>query len=137
MKKILPALVLFSLLTVLLTPAVASANGPVEECQLKHDLSEIDAACAKGATVDETATKAWGMCCMLDAVYTATDWIFVVLMAFVAIMIIWGGVTLVTAGGAPEKVTSGRNYIVYALIGFAIALLAKALPAIVRALLGM
>jgi len=136
MKKILLALVLISFLAVLLAP-VALANGPVEECKLKHDLTAIDAVCIKGATVNETVTKAWGMCCMLDAVYTATDWIFVVLMAFVAIMIIWGGVTLVTAGGAPDKVTSGRNYIVYALIGFAIALLAKALPAIVRALLGM
>ena len=136
MKKILPALVLIGFLTVLLAP-VALANGPVEECTLKHDLTAIDEACIEGETVDEDVTKAWGMCCMLDAVYTATDWIFVVLMAFVAIMIIWGGVTLVTAGGAPEKVTSGRNYIVYALIGFAIALLAKALPAIVRALLGM
>jgi len=136
MKKILPALVLIGFLTVLLAP-VALANGPVEECTLKHDLTDIDEACTEDATVDEDVTKAWGICCMLDAVYTATDWIFVVLMAFVAIMIIWGGVTLVTAGGAPEKVTSGRNYIVYALIGFAIALLAKALPAIVRALLGM
>jgi hypothetical protein len=36
-----------------------------------------------------------------------------------------------TAGGVAENIERGRNYIKYALIGFVIAVLAKALPLIV------
>ena len=147
MKKILSALVLLSLLAVLLVPMVALAQ-PKDKCTLKHDLTittgaGIDDECIKGQTVGgegsgaTNTTNAWGLCCALDGVYTATDWVFVVLIAVVAILIIWGAFTIVTAGGAPEKVSSGRNYIVYALIGLAVALLAKALPSIVKALLGV
>ena len=136
MKKILPALVLMAFLAVLMAPTVALAQ-PKTECTLKHAVTDIDAACTKGATVNETVTKAWGACCTIDAVYTATDWVFVVLIAVVAILIIWGAFNIVTAGGSPEKVGTGRSYIIYALVGLAVALLAKALPSIVQALLGV
>ena len=146
MKKLLPALVLASLLAVLLVPTVVLAQ-PKTQCTLKHDVKGIDPLCEATKTVCDPAdttcvdpkvpTNAWGACCTLDAVYTATDWVFVVLIAVVAILIIWGAFTIVTAGGAPEKVSSGRNFIVYAWIGLAVALLAKALPSIVQALLGV
>lgn len=134
MKKILPALVILSFLVV---PMLIFATGPKDQCTLRHDVSDIDPACIEGATVSELVTTSWGMCCMLDAVYTTTDWLFVVLIAFVAIMIIWGGVSIVTAGNNPEKVNTGRSYIMFAAIGLAVAFLARAIPSIVRALLGM
>jgi len=135
MKKILLALALLSFLAGMVVPAVALAQ-PIESCTLKHDLTKIDDLCGQDAIVSETVTKAWGLCCALDGVYTATDWIFVILMVVVSLLIIWGAFTIVTAGGAPEKVTTGRNYIIYALIGLAIAILAKALPSIVKGLIG-
>lgn len=134
MKKLLA---LLSILAVMAVPMLASAQGPASQCTLRHDITDIDAACSVGAVVDETATSAWGMCCMLDAVYTVTDWVFIILMAFVAVMIVWGGFTLTTAAGAPDKVASGRNYIIYALIGLAVALLARAFPSVVKSLLGV
>jgi len=137
MKKILSALISLITVAVLVVPMVAAAQ-PATQCNLKHDLSAIDAACKLANNpIDESDTKAWGMCCMLDAVYTVTDWIFVVLIIIVALLIAWGGFLIATAAGAPEKVASGRNYILYALIGLAVALLAKALPSIVKALLGV
>ncbi|GAH61373.1 unnamed protein product, partial [marine sediment metagenome] len=60
-----------------------------------------------------------------------------ILVAFAAIMVLFGAFTLLTAGGAPEKVTSGRNYIIYAAIGLAVGLFAKAIPALVRVIMGV
>ena len=135
MKKFLPALVLLGFLTVMLVPMIVSAQ--VTQCTLKHDITDFDPVCTAGATVTEAVTKAWGMCCLLDAVYTVTDWIFFIIIVVVGLLVIWGAFTIVTAGGAPEKATSGRNFILYALIGLAVALLAKAIPSIVSALLGV
>ena len=42
----------------------------------------------------------------------------------------------VTAGGSPEKVTTARNVLMYALIGLAVAVLAKGLIALVAKLAG-
>jgi len=42
---------------------------------------------------------------------------------------------MMTAAGAPEKVTTGRNYIIWAMVGAIVAALAKAIPAIVKAVL--
>jgi len=52
-------------------------------------------------------------------------------------MIVFGGFYYVTAAGDPERVGKGRQFIIYALIGFIIALLARLIPAVVRFFLGV
>ena len=64
------------------------------------------------------------MCCLVNTIYSVTDWIFYVIMAFVGIMIVIGAFTIITAGGNPENVTKGRNYILYAIIGMVVAFFA-------------
>jgi len=135
MKKVFPTLVLVSLLAVLFVPIVTSAQA--NYCILKHNITNIDIVCVKGVPVNEIITRAWGLCCMVDAIYTATDWIFVIIMVVVGLLILWGALEIVTAAGAPEKVAAGRSKILYALIGLVVALLARAIPAVVEALLGM
>lgn len=145
MKKLLPVLVLGSLLAVLLSPAVALAQtAPVDFCNITDDRVGDMADCpGAGSSVGGTGSgadvisNAWGICCVMNAIYTVTNWIFIILIAIAAIMVLWGAVTIVTAGGAPEKVTTGRSLILYAMIGLAVALLARAFPSIVRALLGV
>jgi len=41
------------------------------------------------------------------------------------------------SAGSPEKVSSGRQYIMYAAIGLIVGLLAKAIPSLVRMIAGM
>jgi hypothetical protein len=118
-----------------LLPAIAAAQITTPEtCKLTRDLTDINAACTKGATV---AIADYGMCCMVNTIYSITDWIFYILMAFVGIMIVIGAFMIITAAGAPEKVTSGRNYILYAVIGMVVAFFARAIPSMVKALVGM
>jgi len=140
LKKILSALVLASFLAVLAVPMVASAQVEIEEiqeCTLRHDFSgwtKID--CPGPGTCDfASTTYDCPMCCLLDTIYTVTDWIFAGVVALVVIFVLIGSFNLLTAAGSPEKVKSGRDYIIYAAVGMFVALLAKAIPAIVKAIL--
>ena len=138
MRKIISALVLASLLVL---PAIASAQ-VLEECTLRHDLRSVSDmidgtdTCDTGETLSGDDFEAYAMCCMLDSVYTVTDWIFMVLMVIVGLMVAFGAFTILTAGGNPDHVGKGRNYILYAIIGMVVAFFARAIPAIVKMVIG-
>jgi len=134
MKKVLTALILINFLTALVLPflAVAETNIP-ETCKLKKDFTDIDSACGKGASV---SIEDHGICCLFNTLYNITDWIFLILVALAGLFVIIGAMTLLTAAGDPGKVASGRNYILYAMIGLLIAFLAKAVPSIVKMIMG-
>ena len=135
MKKLtLPVLTI--LLAGLILPVVASAqitDAPTE-CNLKYDFTSVDPACSEGSPV---SISDHGMCCLLNTIYSVTDWIFIILVGLAGIFVIMGAVVILTAGGTPEKLTTGRNYILYAAIGLLVAFLAKAIPGIVKLLAGM
>jgi len=57
-------------------------------------------------------------------------------MGIAVIMILVAGYFFLTAGGSEDKITTARGYLVYALVGVAVALLAFALPAVIRSFLG-
>ena len=132
MKKILSALVLISFLAVLAVPAMVSAQAPAEpaeitKCDLKHDFSAwttIDCPAA-GECLFDSPTYDCPMCCLMDTIYNVTDWIFAGIVALVVIFVLIGAFNLLTAAGSPEKVKSGRDFIIYASIGMLVALLAK------------
>lgn len=147
MKKGLLLLVSLGILTVLALPALVSAQAPppeVTECTMRHDLTGA-AWTAKGficpdvgdACPFDSTTYTCAVCCLMDSVYTVTDWIFVGITFVAVIMILMGAYNMVTAAGDPEKVNTGRNYILWAAIGFIVALVARAVPAIARNILGM
>ena len=141
MKKILPALILISLMAVLAVPMMVSAQaGAPESCEITQDevadLTGISCPTSGDCPFDST-TYDCGMCCVMNSIYTVTDWIFIIILAIVAIMVLWGAFTLLTAGGSPEKQNTGRGYIIWAMVGMVVALLAKAIPAIVRAVMGL
>ena len=136
MKKIFSGLVLIAVLMAMAAAPLAALAQPMEGCTLKHDLSSFDEACTKEAEVNDEVTSAWGMCCLLDAVYTVTDWIFFGLVSIVGVLVVYGGFTITTAGGNPENVKKGKDLIMYAMVGMAVALLSKAVPSIVKTLIG-
>ena len=146
MKKILSALILVSLL--LPTIILAAAPPPpaqVTGCTVRHIIPAgytgfvCPAAANTFCDFTTPATPTWtcGACCLLDTIFTVTDWIFYIALAVAIIFIVLGAFTIITAGGSPEKVTSGRNYILYAVVGLIVGLAARALPAIARAIIGV
>lgn len=130
MKKILPVLILLSFLVVLFLPAVAAA----ETCKITRDITLPGATtpCPPNADIETQ-----GGCCLIQAIYNVTDWIFVFLMALATVFVILGAIFLLTAAGAPERIATGRNYIIYAIVGLAVGFLAKAIPSIVKLIIGI
>jgi len=57
----------------------------------------------------------------------ATNWFFGIVIMIAVIMIIAAGFTYITSGGADTKIKSALNKLIFALVGVAIALLAKGL----------
>ena len=142
-------------------PLIIYANGPVRCCELKatttfngveYGLIWVgEKGCdAEGAEIGTTIctkdvggkatadcyTPKWGMICILSSVYTLINWIFSGLMVAVSLFTIWGAYDILTAAGDPEKVKKGRERIMYAMIGLVVALLSKAIPGLVEALIG-
>lgn len=60
------------------------------------------------------------------------DWLFAILIAVAAIAIVIAGFYFVTASGNPEQITKARNFILYALIGVMVALLARGMVVLVQ-----
>ena len=138
-KKIVLSLIAFIALAGIVAPVIVSAQaGAPEGCKVTKDavLSTEGLRCAEDCQFNNSELDC-GVCCLLNSVYTVTDWIFIFLMALSALMIILGAFNYVTSAGDPGKTEKGRNYIMYAAIGIAIALFAKAIPAIVKMMIGM
>jgi len=138
MKKTLRFLLSISFLSFLIVPQFALAVDvpqPADSCTMDREINVGDITCADGEDIDVGGEKA--ICCLLNTLYNVVDWVFVILVGVSGIMVIIGALQILTAAGVPEKVTSGRNYILYAAIGLLVALLAKAVPGIVKLIAGL
>ena len=65
-----------------------------------------------------------------------TDGLFVVLTVMAALTIVFAGYIFLTAGGDPEKVKKAREFVLYALIGVAVAFSARALVGLAHWMVG-
>ncbi len=153
MKKIFSALVVIGFLAVVLAVPLTTfaQNPPSECCTLKRAItlntsscgvgsiaapnSAAAAECGTGIYCSDSAAK-WGMFCVMNTLYSVTDWIFVILVALAGLFVILGAMNLIMSGGSAEKIKSGREYVMYAAIGLIVGLLAKAIPSLVRMIAG-
>ena len=118
------------------------ANGPKSADACEKGSPAINTKCSDlitppgDLTVEANCyTDEWGTICLLNIINRVFDWVFAVIMAVVGVMIIIGAFSIITAGGEPGKVTTGRNFILFALIGMVVAFFARAIPAMVAALI--
>ena len=72
----------------------------------------------------------------VNAITQLTNWLFVILSIIAVIFIILAGLQFITAGGNPEAVGEARMKLMYAAVGIAVALLARAVPAVLSSILG-
>ena len=63
------------------------------------------------------------------------NFLFGLSMVILPIIILYGGILLLTAGGDPTKISKSRTILLWAVIAFAIILLARGLPPVLRGLL--
>ncbi|MEK7813667.1 MAG: pilin, partial [Candidatus Desantisbacteria bacterium] len=123
--------------TITVTPGTPKWVGPTATgvCDTNGDGKII--ASGTGADSSITASEDWGMICLLNTIYTVTNWIFYIMTLIAVLMIVFGGFTYITAAGDPAKAGKGKTILTYAIIGLAIALIAKLIPSLVRFILGM
>lgn len=117
MKKILPILVLAGFSAVLLAPLVAWADTTPESPET-------------APTVVESAHE------LISLIERIGNWVFALLIAVAAVFLIYAGFKWVTAGGNPEEVNKARLMLINALIGVAIALLARGMVQVIRSVIG-
>jgi len=126
MKKVLLSSVL--LVALLAVPTVASAwcIGGV-----------LGNSCGStGTTVSNAPTQAPNNDVM-SVLENITNWLFAILLVVAAISIIIAAFNFVTAQGDPDKVKSARQFVLYALIGVLVAILARGLVALVATIGGI
>ena len=148
MRKLISICLVSLMVLSIAVPAMAALTRK-DSCSLGHDIVPADwnisatsstVKYTKGNTIgpvgslENYTTDSWGLVCLLDTILTVTDWIFNALVIASTILVIWGGWTLTTSGGDEKKVSKGREWIMFAMIGLAMALLSKAVPSIVMAI---
>lgn len=62
-----------------------------------------------------------------DLLNRIIDWILNIALVLAPLVIVYGGFIYMTAAGDTNKVSQGKNIVLYAVIGFIVALLAKSL----------
>ena len=127
-QKIVSFVILAGVLLAFAAPALAQIPN---SCTMRHTIVDCP---AKGA---DASMDTQGMCCLLNTIYSITNWVFMLLIAVAMLFVVLGAFNFVTAGGNAEQTQVARNYIMYAAIGLAIGLLAKAVPSIVRMMVGI
>ncbi len=111
MKRSLMKLTLVCLVSLLVFPAIASAvDEPPEIITTPEQLLAI--------------------------ITYVTNFVFTAVMLIAVLFIILAAFYFLTAGGNPDTITKARQMLIYALIGIAVALLAKGLPVLIETLLG-
>lgn len=78
----------------------------------------------------------WSISEVTGLVGKIINWIFTFLMIFVVVMVIMAGFMFVTGGGNPDNVTKARNMLMFALVGFAVGMLAKGIIVLVESFIG-
>jgi len=119
----------------------ALANSNVK-CSHILGSEKIDTSCP--ATKVEKASKCYvlvngdfGGIVLLNTITNISNWVFYLVLILSTIMIVFGGFTYISAAGDPTKSAKGKSIITYALIGLAVALLAKVLPSMMKFFLGL
>ena len=77
-------------------------------------------------------TGAWGIICLLGTVGFVTRVIIWFLIPLFTILLIIGGIKIMTAAGDTDKVSKGKNFILYAALGFLLVMIVGAIPAMIR-----
>lgn len=85
-------------------------------------LALVSFAVESNIVAPDVELSLWGTTGILNK---AINWLFGLVIFVAAIMLIWAGFTYVTSGGNADKMKTALNSVIYALIGIAIAILAK------------
>ncbi len=97
-------------------------------------LSPYIAFADTGGNITIPLTNPLGSSCndLSCPVQSIINFLFTIAIPLCAIMVLVGGFQMMTAAGQPEKISSGKKTILYAIIGFVVILLAGSVATLIR-----
>ena len=66
---------------------------------------------------------------------TVAGWLFAILMSLAVVMIIYAAYLYLTAAGNPERITSAKKTLIYAIVAIVVALVAGGIPKLIEGIL--
>lgn len=73
---------------------------------------------------------------LLGVINTAANWIFTIFVIVAVLFIILAAFQFVTSGGDAAKVGEARQKLIWAIVGIAIAVIARGVPVVIQQIVG-
>jgi len=89
-----------------------------------------------GGTGGPELVNPLGTTSIVQIINNVLNYLIYISVPILAIMILVGGFQILTARDNPEKITSGRKTIMYAVVGFTIILISKGVALIILKIMG-
>ncbi len=118
MKKVFAVFLMVSVLAVLALPVMALAPEPLPS----------------GKDLPPGPQSGTALITTIDIV---TNWVFAIFTVIAVIMVLLAALQFITAGGDAAKVGEARQKLIWAAVGILIALSAKGIVPVLRAILGV
>jgi len=113
---------------------ITGISTPNSSALSQKRITVAERATSSVSTAIEPALLATSTAGIIESVVRALYWIISSLLVF---LIMIGGFTIITAAGKPEKITKGKQIIIYAIIGFAIMAISRGIIELVYLILGV
>jgi len=136
MKKLIYVLFLLGMVVPVMSVSAATQPSIPGNCYVRADPQITECTITSG-TCDYAAnpTVPCALCCAVGLITYITNIIFVLVILIVVVLIVFAAYNFITSSGDPAKVATGRSLIIWAMIGLAVALLARGIPYLVRVVL--
>ncbi|HOX30241.1 MAG TPA: pilin [Candidatus Paceibacterota bacterium] len=116
-KTLISGIILLSLFGLMICPATSSAA---------LDPPDPETDVTKDTTPPTNSVE--------EAINNVMNWFFIIVLIIAVMFLLYAGFLFITAGGDPDKVNSARQNVMYAMVGVAVAVLAKGIVALVQGL---
>lgn len=138
-KKVFLIIGIVAFIGLLFSPFSINAEGEkpyIDPGIVQEDLNKLNqdyqgSPTDGGGNYQPSQLPKWSQAEIIDMVNRITNWAFTALLAIVVIMVIVAGIMFTTAGGNPEAQTKARTILLYALVGFAVGMIARGIIALV------
>ena len=88
-------------------------------------------------TLIQVESQEWGTVCLLNSIYNVTNWMFFFFLAIAILIGVIAAYYFMTSAGDENKISKARSLLTYMAIGLVVAALAKVIPTLVRAVIGI
>ena len=117
-----------------MTGGFAFAVGQGELCTTPANC-DSGLTCISGECLPELPAGPQTAGAVLTIIESIANWTFAIFLAISVIFLLWGAFEFVTGEGNPEKVSSAKKRLLYAVIGITLAFLANSVDDVLRSIL--